>query len=1060
VKVLAHPDPCVLESTLLRRLNADHPRHQPARSLVLVPTSRLAAHVHRRLASAGDRPAWLGVEVTTFHRLALDILEHSGNPPPRVLSRRMREAVVRLALRARPENSWTRFVERRPGALGRMTAGLNDLREANLRPVEVRECCAGGAWNEALAELYTAYVELLVARESGGWADEAALIHAALEHLPSYARGFRQVYLHGAYELIGVNLALLRALDAQTPVTALLPILPEGRLTRHAERFARDHLLENGEECEAITDAGDEGCRLELAALYDESKRPTPVSTDRIAIRHTQGALAEVQFAMYRALRAIADGCPPHEIAIVARSLAPYASAIEATFENSEIEWTSSLRVPLRREPLVRDFLLVLEVLADDFPRRAAAAVLRSPMLRWTELPDVERAPMGHLADSWSRRARIIGGLDEWSELLPEWAARPAEPAKLSDEERMEEAERARERLREARCITTALQALKRCVPPEPLRWGEHARALRRLLDGLFAVDGNGDRTAAGQALGALLDEMESLDSLDVGPDPIPFAKVRGWLQDAVNLPEFSPWRGDRGGIRVLDAMQARGLTFRRVYLLGMNSGVFPRTPREDPVLGGDLRRRLRDETRLPLSVGSEGTEEERLLLGLMLGASRDAIEVSWQRANDSGRSSSISLALREVARLVYGEPDLDRLRREARTIPSHPLQWLGYLAEETGLLSARDAILLHGLQSSGPEAVDRFAARYTDLRGGLRMLKTTQAFETVEPGFDARVDRSLLPERFSASALEVLGRCPLQFFFRHVLRVRELDDEAATEAISPRDLGIRIHEILAGLYGTLEKEGRFAAGDPDGLRARASEWLASRRERLLGELGTRAAFRLPVLWRLTLTTWFDSLSEFVRRDLERIVDEGWQPGGFETPHSEKLDLDEGVRLEIVGRFDRCLTKESRKLIGDYKTSGDLDRRVNLSRMLKGEQLQVPLYLMMGGEDSTVELLGVGPAYDLDDEDSHPHFDGFPKDEHRRGFLETLRTLVALPLRGRFPLNEKGPCSWCPYKIACRRNHPPTIHRETRYDDGRRYRALLRKNRGKPFLRDLDVRDG
>ena len=39
------------------------------------------------------------------------------------------------------------------------------------------------------------------------------------------------------------------------------------------------------------------------------------------------------------------------------------------------------------------------------------------------------------------------------------------------------------------------------------------------------------------------------------------------------------------------------------------------------------------------------------LLLALLLGAARERIDISWQRADESGRSRTPSLALREVAR-------------------------------------------------------------------------------------------------------------------------------------------------------------------------------------------------------------------------------------------------------------------------------------------------------------------------------------------------------------------------------------------------------------------------
>ena len=49
----------------------------------------------------------------------------------------------------------------------------------------------------------------------------------------------------------------------------------------------------------------------------------------------------------------------------------------------------------------------------------------------------------------------------------------------------------------------------------------------------------------------------------------------------------------------------------------------------------------------------------------------------------------------------------------------------------------------------------------------------------------------------------------------------------------------------------------------------------------------------------------------------------------------------------------------------------------------------------------------------------------------------------------RFPLNEDGPCHWCAYRQACRRNHVPTTEREAHTADTRDYRDLAAKTKSK-----------
>jgi len=1065
LRIISHPDPIVLEQALMSLLDAHHPGDGVARSLVLVPTARLAAHVQRRLAGRGDRAAWVGVEVLTVRALAREILSRAGSPTVRVLSTRLREALVRRVLRLEKDNRWSRFVDRRPGVGRRLAGTLNELREAAIDPGDLGAVARGQRWDEELADLYAAYVSQLNERRENGWVDEAGLILAAVDRAADSAPDYCQIVVHGAYEWLGVHAELLRGLARQVPLTVLMPIRPGRRVTRYAETHAESHLLDDEEQIGPLEGFDDRGCGLDLASLYDEESRPVPAAEGRFRFRNTQGAVHEIQLAVHEALGAVAGGCAPEEIALVARSLEPYAAAIETAFRDRGLNWTSSLTVPLGRQPIVRDFLLLLEVVAERFPRRATATLLRSPRVRWTNLPGVERAPSGDLAERWSRKARIIGGLDEWSEVLSDWAERLGDSGRQSGDDDISRRERARERADEARRIATALRTLNDRVESSSCRWSEHSKRLRALLDQLFELEARDADRSATEGLRTLFDEMASLESVIGETDDIPFGRMRSWLEEAAQASQFAPWSRDRGGIRVLDAMQFRGLTFERVFLLGMNSGVFPRRSREDPVLGDRPRRLLRERTGRPLVLSSDGPDEERLVLALIVGGSRSRLDVSWQRADDSGRARSTSLAMRELARLAYGAPDLDRLHSdrddEERTVPSHPTQWLRYLANQTRVLSRGDAVLLRVLEGSTDRELEALASTEKALRPGLRMVRATRAFEITESCFDARIEAAPTVERISVTSLERLGRCPLRYFFRDVLAVEEPDEAATADELSPAELGGQVHALLQRLYEQLDADGLFRRGEEEALLSRADAWLSRERAKLFGELGERVTRRLPVLWELTLAAWFESLTEFVQRDLRRITEEGWRADGFEILTSGQIESGAGASVVVHGRLDRRWLGDDRTLIGDYKTSGRLTDRVEQRSMLKGHELQVPLYQMLAGEDSTVELLGVGPHYALEDEeDRRVSFAGFPKDELRQGFLETLRSLLDLARRGRYPLRADRHCSWCAYRLACRRNHPPTLYREGLDPDGQRYARSQDKSTRKPLMKDVERTDG
>ncbi|MDX1388032.1 MAG: hypothetical protein R3344_02525, partial [Acidobacteriota bacterium] len=322
MEVLAHPDPFVLENALLERISAAQSGDPFAPVLVVVPSTRLAEHVERRIAERHG--ARLNVSVLHYHALISRILAAEATRPYRTLSRRLREAMLEAVLEAHPEEPWSRFARQRPGALDGLMEAVKDLREAGLTAAQVGETLREGERESSLARIYSAYVETLDrVLEEHGLADNTLRAREAAAGAERFASGFRAVIHHGAYELIGRNLELLRALDRGTTVTFLLPAEPGAPASRYAERFARRFLLEPDGELGRVANAEGGLIGSRLVALYDEAAEPEPVDPARVAFRNAQGDRAEIAIATRRALGALDDDTPPWESAIVARSLSP-----------------------------------------------------------------------------------------------------------------------------------------------------------------------------------------------------------------------------------------------------------------------------------------------------------------------------------------------------------------------------------------------------------------------------------------------------------------------------------------------------------------------------------------------------------------------------------------------------------------------------------------------------------------------------------------------------------------------------------------------------------------
>jgi hypothetical protein len=100
---------------------------------------------------------------------------------------------------------------------------------------------------------------------------------------------------------------------------------------------------------------------------------------------------------------------------------------------------------------------------------------------------------------------------------------------------------------------------------------------------------------------------------------------------------------GAGGGISVVNAMEARACTFEHLFILGVNRGVFPRASVEDPMLPDSHRLRLRNSDVLPdIPIKQSANAEERYLFAELMGASPQ-VHLSWLLVDDDGRDCAAS---------------------------------------------------------------------------------------------------------------------------------------------------------------------------------------------------------------------------------------------------------------------------------------------------------------------------------------------------------------------------------------------------------------------------------
>jgi len=282
--------------------------------------------------------------------------------------------------------------------------------------------------------------------------------------------------VYGFYDMTQVQADLLAELARAVPVTLFVPHGVDPEVWRFGDWFR--------------------------AALPVERAEPLPESAPLVPEVHTAaGPHDEVWLCAKRIRNLIDAGCPPEDIAVVARTLDPYLVPLGALFREHRIPYDAPPAQPLLDHPLAQAVLGLYRAALDDLPRDLTLDVVRHPLFRGSG----DRRHWHLLA-----QALRIGRGEDWARLdAPSRRGHRIVVGRESDDDR-------RELLIGApavRALRAAVRRVAQALPNTAAGWHEHAAAhltaLRRCfrLETLLADEA--------QVLDALRDVLGTLARLD-----------------------------------------------------------------------------------------------------------------------------------------------------------------------------------------------------------------------------------------------------------------------------------------------------------------------------------------------------------------------------------------------------------------------------------------------------------------------------------------------------------------------------------------------------------------
>lgn len=914
----------------IRKIRELQSNASPLESWVLVPDRLQAAAFRQRLVRAGGA---IGAHVGTFGDLYRHLLERAGSCVPvasaPLLHTLLQEAVDSLAARG----GLVHYAALRslPGFFLTLRDVFAELKRSLVFPEQFLQVTQNDTpARQELARLYVLYQDRL---RKLGWADPEGLSWLAVEALekqPDLAAPIRLLMVDGFDSFTGAQRRALQLLSGN--VGELLITFPgQPASIRMAHQRFTDGLEKLSQELSPamITLSNDpflppDGLHLERTLF--EAGDQTMRGAEQPLLLEARSPADEAREALrWIKARVVRDGFALADCAIFTPAPDVYNPFLREAAREFGMLVHFSQGPALTDSPAIAALLNLFNLPAQNFKTRALFNVLRSPYFQFgLESGDIDTL------EEISRKARIIEGEEQWQETWERLAPIQAEEPDLDEERRLPGLPRGDE----ARALKTALQACfdQLVLPPGKQTQTAWVTWVEDLLERLaFYQNARGERDeTACEVLRESLRALVLSESV-AGARPCDYEAFLSILQSTLNgagLPE--PRLKGEEALLVGRMMEARGVRFKAVALLGLSEGVFPEVERPDPFLDEDLRAKLGLESRL--------NREQAGLFYQAITRADQMLLLTRPYLSEDGEDWEASPFWKEVQKRFTNNA-LKRVRPDD----------MPHLNEAA---SAQELLFWAVRQKKLPGEFHELLPRWETLRGARDILEARRAkqpqgaYEGFVPELAGRMAERYPPGAvWSASRLEAYGNCPQRFFVQVALGL---------EPHSPPELGLDASQLGSLLHKILEEAYQTASNPADA--DSVLEALPAIAARVFADAPREYGFRPSSLWKFEQEQLLQMLEETILALAQ--ASEGWTPLAYEQKFGiaefPPLEVDLGpetMRLRgVIDRLDRNAAGEIR--VVDYKTgSSHLDAK----DLKNGSRLQLPIYAL-----AAQETLGLG----------------------------------------------------------------------------------------------------
>lgn len=493
------------------------------------------------------------------------------------------------------------------------------------------------------------------------------------------------------------------------------------------------------------------------------------------------------------------------------------------------------------------------------------------------------------------------------------------------------------------------------------------------------------------------------------------------WLEvltEAANSVSAVLAHGRQDGIRIMEAANMQGLSYKYVYLMGLRLNEFPTTKNESWVYNDTERNGLN----IDLATTYASLEEDAYFFAATLASAEEKLCISYHEEEEGEKSPYVD----ELQRVFLNQ-------RDGEFVSNLPIS----VVEDKEIVSANELWEKHGINLPFASMKDYTNPNNVVLALSCADMEWRDDFSRYHGKMqDEKLVDSLKQctgKVFSASSLNEYINCPYAYLLDRVMKLG--DGNYKEEEGSPADKGSIIHSTLSGFINQ-HLNSKLKIEHVNVLEKELDEIF----EAAWNEALTKGVVNASALWQaekpriLTLLhNWLlDEIINQIKWDYKPIATE-LKFFGKKTNPTIKLELTDGSKVELEGAIDRVDSNGEKLFVTDYKlTSNSVPTSTSI---LQAKDLQMDIYMLAAKKHMQKPISG-GGYYALSGLSRKRNLlfeeNGLmKKDRYNSSFASyeefesSAKTfiveLIEKIYEGDFTPSGKN-CTYCPYADICRKS--------------------------------------